>query len=173
MSKPLSEAQLARNRAAAKRPRPSRRKKPGVRARPPALVAAEANVEQWRSMGPAAWGEAVWVLVCGSTNPMQGRIANAVLRFRYADGQEELLELVPPLNFWSLCHFGGADYDYPRDAFSLPKEPPPQVQLGENCRAMVYGWKLRSDIPLKDVTLETLSQEVVIGLMGLSVMNPR
>jgi len=120
-----------------------------------------------------ATGEAVWLLVCGSTNPMQGRIANAVLRFRYADGQEELLELVPPLNFWSLCHFGGADYDYPRDAFSLPKEPPPQVQLGENCRAMVYGWKLRSDIPLKDVTLETLSQEVVIGLMGLSVMNPR
>ncbi len=119
-----------------------------------------------------AAGEALWLLVCGSTNPMQGRIANAVLRFNYADGCQETLELIPPLNFWSLCHFGGQDYDYHRDAFSLPKDPPPHVQLGENCRAMVYGWPLRPNIQLADVTLETLSQEVVIGLMGASVMNP-
>jgi hypothetical protein len=118
-------------------------------------------------------GEAVWLLICGSTNPMQGRIANAVLTFRYADGQEERLELVPPANFWSLCRFGRADYDYQRDSFSMPKEPPPQVQLGENCRAMVYGWKLRPEVVLKEVTLETLSQDVIIGLMGVSVMNPK
>ena len=119
-----------------------------------------------------ASGEAVWLLVCGSTNPMQGRIANAVLRFRFADGQEEKLELVPPFNFWSLCRFGRVDNDYKRDGFALPKDPPPQVQLGENCRAMVYGWKLRPGVALEDVTLETLSQEVVIGLMGVSIMNP-
>jgi len=117
-------------------------------------------------------GSAVWLLVCGFTPPMQGRIANAVLRFRYADGQEERLELVPPLNFWSLCPFGDADYDYKRDAFALPKEPPPQVQLGENCRTMVYGWKLRPGVVLKDVTLETISQEVIIGMMGVTIMNP-
>jgi hypothetical protein len=117
-------------------------------------------------------GEAVWLLVCGSTNPMQGRIANAVLRFRYADGQEETLELVPPLNFWSLCPFARQDYDYKRDGFALGTEPPLQVQLGTNCRAMVYGWKLRPGVELKEVGLETLSQEVVIGLMGISIMNP-
>jgi hypothetical protein len=120
-----------------------------------------------------ARGEAVWLLVCGSTNPMQGRIANAVLRFRYADGKEETLELVPPLNFWSLCPFGRVDYDYKRDGFALGKEPPPQVKLGENCRAMVYGQKLRPGVALKDVTLETLSEEVVIGLMAVSMMNPQ
>jgi len=114
----------------------------------------------------------VWLLVCGSTNPMQGRIANAVLRFHYADGQEEKLELVPPMNFWSLCKFEKCDYDYKRDGFALPKEPPKQMQLGENCRAMVYGWKLRPGAELETVTLETLSQEVVIGLMGASLMNP-
>jgi hypothetical protein len=65
------------------------------------------------------------------------------------------------------------DYDYRRDGFSLPKEPPPQVQLGENCRAMVYGWKLRDGAVLREVELETLSQDVVIGLMGVSLMNPR
>ena len=117
--------------------------------------------------------ESVWLLVCGSTNPMQTRIANAEVRFRYADGQVEKLELVPPLNFWTLCPFGGADYDYHSAAFCLPKEPPPTVQLGNNCRAMVLSWKLRPGAKLKELTLETLSQEVVIGLMGVSLMNPR
>jgi hypothetical protein len=115
---------------------------------------------------------AVWLLVCGFTPPMQGRIANAELRFLYADAVEEKLELVPPLNFWSLCPFGRADYDYKRDRFALPKEPPPQVQLGQNCRAMVYGWKLRTGVELKSVSLETLSPEAIIGLMGVSLMNP-
>jgi len=115
-------------------------------------------------------GHEVWLLVCGSTNPMQLRIANAVIRFRYADGKEEKLELNPPSNFWALCRFGQTDYNYKRDGFSLPKTPPSQVQLGENCRAMIYGWKLRPGVDLKSVTLECLSQEVVIGLMGVSVI---
>ncbi len=118
-------------------------------------------------------GDSAWLLVAGSTNPMQVRIANAVLRFEYADGVKEELELVNPMNFWSLCPFLGEDYYYPREGFSLPKDPPSQVQLGTNCRAMVYGWKLRPGVELKKVTLESLSQEVVIGLMGLSVMNEK
>ncbi|MCX6879800.1 MAG: hypothetical protein NTW21_39250 [Verrucomicrobia bacterium] len=117
-------------------------------------------------------GEAVWLLVSGSTTPMQGKIANAVVRFNYADGQQEALDLVPPENFWSLCKYGNVDYNYERDGFSLPKEAPPTVQLGTNCRAMVYGWKLRPGVELKEITLETLSQDVVIGLMAASIMNP-
>lgn len=116
--------------------------------------------------------EALWLLVCGSTFPMQTRIANAVLRFRYADSVIETLELVPPLNFWSLCSWGQGDYDYALDGFCLPHSPPPTVNLGNNCRAMVLSWKLRGESQLEDVTLETLSQDVVIGLMGLSLMNP-
>jgi hypothetical protein len=115
--------------------------------------------------------EAVWLLLCGSTFPMQTRIANAEVRFQYADGQMERLELVPPLNFWSLCPWGGKDYDYRLDAFCLPKQPPPTVQLGRNCRAMVLSWNLRPDAILKDLTLESLSQDVVTGLMGVSLMN--
>jgi|GEM_PF-560758 len=116
--------------------------------------------------------EAAWLLICGSTFPMHTRIANAEVRFRYADGQTEKLELVPPLNFWMLCPWGGGDYSYALDAFCLPKQPPPTVQLGNNCRAIVLSWKLRPDVKLKDITLETLSQEVVIGLMGVSLMDP-
>jgi hypothetical protein len=119
-----------------------------------------------------AAGEAVWLLVSGNTTPMQGRISNAVFTFRYTDGSEESFDLVPPENFWSLTRFGNVDYSYERDGFSLPKEPPPQVQLGTNCRAMVYGWKLAQGKTLKDIHFETLSQDVIIGLMGVSIMNP-
>jgi hypothetical protein len=37
---------------------------------------------------------------------------------------------------------------------------------------MLYGWRLREGVKLKEVTLEALSQEVVVGLMGVSLMNP-
>ncbi len=127
-------------------------------------------------------GDAVWLLVCGSTNPMQCQIANAVIRFRYDDGVVDLLELVPPRNFWALApmeisgsasgQLGRADYDHPIDAFCVPRPYPSAVWLGQNCRAMVYGRRLRNGHILKEVTLEVLSQEVVIGLMGVSVMNP-
>ncbi len=117
--------------------------------------------------------EVAWLLVCGSTFPMQTRIANAELRFRYADGTVEKLELIPPLNFWSLCPWGGGDYNYETDGFCLPKQPPLTVQLGQNCRAILLSWTLRPGLLLLDVTLETLSQDVVIGLMGLSLMTPR
>lgn len=103
---------------------------------------------------------------------MQTRIANAELRFCYADGTVEKLELIPPLNFWSLCPWGGGDYDYETDGFCLPKKKPLTVNLGRNCRGIVLYWKLRTGVKLTDVTLEALSQDVVIGLMGLSLMNP-
>ncbi len=127
-------------------------------------------------------GDAVWFLVGGSTNPMQGRIANAVLRMLYADGTVETLELVPPVNYWNLSPIkpvitapGQAsrfDYTAPADAYCVPKVWPQTVQLGENCRAMLLGWRLRRGQVLRSVTLQTLSSEVVVGLMGLSVMNP-
>ena len=118
-----------------------------------------------------ATGDAVWFLLCGTTNPMEVRIANAELRLKYADGVVEKVELIPPLNFWTLCPFGGVDYDYERDAFALPKVPPASVQLGQNCRGIVLPWRLRPGVALESVTLKTLSQEVVIGLMGVTVMN--
>jgi hypothetical protein len=117
-------------------------------------------------------GDAVWFLLCGTTNPMEVRIANAELRMHYADGVDEKLELVPPMNFWSLCPMGGADYNYERDFYALPRIKPQMVQLGKNCRAMVLKWTLRPNVPLERVTLETLSQQVVVGLMGVTVMNP-
>jgi hypothetical protein len=115
-------------------------------------------------------GGAVWFLLCGTTNPMEVRIPNAELRMTYTDGVVEKLEITPPFNFWTLCPFGGNDYDYQRDGFALPKVPPTTVQLGGNCRAILLGWHLRPGKKLESVTLTSLSEEVVIGLMGVTVM---
>jgi hypothetical protein len=120
-------------------------------------------------IGTAA--KAVWLLVCGLTDPMQGRIANALIGLKYSNGDVDRIELTPPMNFWSLCGLpDGADYNYKRDAFALPRTPPVTVQLGKNCRAVVLNRRLRQGLALDSLTLETLSQEVVIGLMGVSLM---
>jgi len=115
-------------------------------------------------------GDAIYFLVAGSTNMMQCQIANAVIRLNYSDGQTDSLELIPPLNFWSLCPIAGQDYTDEKDKFCLPDELPHRVQLGENCRAMLLNLKMRKGVELKSITLETLSQEVVVGLMGISIM---
>ena len=63
-------------------------------------------------------------------------------------------------------------YNYERDGFCLPKNPPAMVALGRNCNANLLNWRLRPGVALESVTLETLSMEVVVGLMGVTVMNP-
>ena len=123
--------------------------------------------------------DAVWCLVCGTTNPMQCGIANAALHFRYADGVCETLELVPPENFWNMFAYTCAptsseqttcnDYDYQNAGFCLPETPPDTIQLGQNCRAVALGFRLRPGVSLESVELECLSNEVVIGLMAVTL----
>ena len=115
-------------------------------------------------------GDAICFLLAGTTNPMEVRIPNAELRLAYADGTVEKIEIVPPMNFWTLCPIDGIDYDYRRDGFALPKEPPAVVQLGGNCRANVLAWRLKRGVAVRSVTLETLSEQVVIGVMGVTVV---
>lgn len=126
-------------------------------------------------------GNAVYFLVCGSTNVMQCQIANAVLRVNYSDGKTDSLELIPPVNYWNLSIISStasspeqdnrADYTSETDRFCLPERLPERIQLGENCRAMLLNLKLRQGVGVKSITLETLSQEVVVGLMGITIMN--
>lgn len=128
-------------------------------------------------------GEAIFLLVAGSTNVMQCHIANAVIRLHYADGEEDRLELVPPFNYWNLTPISAgasvagqqsrSDYTDPIDAFAVPQPHPTTVELGENARAMLLNQRLRPGVELQSVSLEALSQEVVVGLMGLTLMNPR
>ena len=117
--------------------------------------------------GKVAAGDVVWLLISGSTNAMQTRLSNAVIKFEYVNDSTEQLLLVPPLNYWTMTPIGGQDYNYARDKFCLPAEPPPTVQLGHNNRAMVYQWRAKA--AMKAVTLEAQSLEVVVGLLAVSV----
>ncbi len=126
-------------------------------------------------------GDAAYFLIAGSTNVMQCQIANAVIRLNYVDGTTDSLELIPPVNYWNLCPIyneatspeQGSRNDYMSeiDRFVMPDKLPETVQLGENCRAMLLNLKMRKGVELKSVTLETLSQEVVVGMIGVSIMN--
>ena len=124
-------------------------------------------------------GKALYFLICGSTNVMQCQIANAVICLNYADGQTDSLQLVPPVNYWNLSTIeanaagpgqtSSSDYNSGRNSFCMPAILPETVNLGENCRAMLLNLKMRSGVELKSITLETLSQEVVVGLMGITI----
>jgi hypothetical protein len=125
-------------------------------------------------------GAAVWLLICGSTNPMQCHIANAHLLLDYADGSTDTLALVPPRNYWNLTpidikagaagQLSRGDYTHTLDRFCVPKPWPATVLLGQNCRAMLLNRRLKSGIELQSITLQALSQEVVVGLMGISIL---
>ena len=125
-------------------------------------------------------GKAVFLLICGTTSPMQGGADNARLLFRYADGTQEMLPLRHPVNYWSLCPLyakaacpeqgSHCDYSYETDAFCLPATPPETLQLGQNCRAMVTAFRLREDTVLTDITLESLSPEIVCGVMAVTIL---
>ncbi|MEI6143153.1 MAG: DUF4450 domain-containing protein [Mariniphaga sp.] len=125
-------------------------------------------------------GDAIYFLVSGSTNVMQCQIANAVIRLNYADGKTDSLELVPPVNYWNVSTIDShatapgqgsrIDYTSEIDRFCMPAKFPETVRLGDDCRAMLLNLKMRKGVELKSISLETLSQEVVVGLMGISVM---
>lgn len=126
-------------------------------------------------------GTAIYFLISGSTNVMQCQIANAIIKLNYADGICDTLELIPPTNYWNLSPIysnatapgqsSRSDYDSNIDRFALPKKLPETVQLGDNCRAMLLNLRMRKGMELKSITLETLSQEVVVGLIGVTIMN--
>jgi hypothetical protein len=125
-------------------------------------------------------GKAICFLVCGSTNVMQCSIANGALEVHYSDGSVTTLNLTPPVNYWNLSPIDPqtplADqrsrtyYTAEIDKFCMPKTLPKTVELGKNCTAMVLNLRLDPQKKVDHVVLKTLSQEVVVGLMGITLM---
>lgn len=139
-----------------------------------------------------------YLLMAGSTNPMQYAIENAVIRVEYADGTRNELMLTPPVNWCPIEQ----DFLENATAFPQPELRPYRVGLAsgkvsrhlfrdlhlEVIRNMadVPGFKkavaevdggaaILLDMPLdakkklKRLILRTLSNEVVIGLMGITL----
>jgi Domain of unknown function (DUF4450) len=127
----------------------------------------------------------VYLLMAGSTNWMQSRFENGEVIVNYADGSTERLALQNPTNWWPI------DQDYFIDdyAFRRPEVIPPRVDLRSGTVRVLdladfkgKGGKVSGgaatvlDLPLdgrrelKSLTIRTLANEVVIGLMAVTLV---
>jgi len=126
----------------------------------------------------------VYLLMAGSSNPMQSRFDNGEVIVTYADGSTERLALHNPTTWWPI------DQDYFIDdfAFRRPEPIPPRVDLktgtvrvldvsafkGQGGKihggaATVLDRPLNPEKELKSVRLRTLANDVVIGLMAVTL----
>ena len=117
-----------------------------------------------------------YLLMAGSTNPMQYAIENAVVRVEYTDGTSDELMLVPPVNWCPIEQ----DFLENATAFPMPKIRPYRIGLNTGivsrhpC-ASPDGAATLLDMPLdpkkklRSLTLRVLSNEVVVGLMGITL----
>ncbi len=127
-----------------------------------------------------------YLLMAGSTNPMQSRIDNGEVVVTYADGSTERLPLQNPTTWWPI------DQDYVIDDFAFRYDGPipPRVDLKTgNIRfpkredlqsgpnnfipggaATVLDLPLDPTKELKSLTIRALSNEVVIGLMSVTLL---
>lgn len=139
-----------------------------------------------------------YLLMAGSTNPMQFAIENAVVRVEYTDGTTDELMLVPPVNWCPIEQ----DFVENAVAFAMPAVRPYRIGLNTGivsrhlfrdshyqeaatagdlpdmklamC-ALPGGAATMLDMPLnakkklRSLTLRALSNEVVVGLMGVTL----
>ena len=128
-----------------------------------------------------------WLLLAGSTNHMQSHIANGIVVATYADGTTDTLTLTNPDNWCPIEQ----DYYIDGKAFRAPQPRPYRVCFGTGSVSRDLGTVLQiqgvygREIPggaatmlclrlnpqkrLMRLTLRTLSNDVVIGLMGVTL----
>jgi hypothetical protein len=123
-------------------------------------------------------------MMAGSTGALQSQFDNGEVVVTYADGSTEKLILRNPTNWWPI------DQDYFIDDFAFRREGPipPRVDLRTgNIRlldmasfkgkgrkvpggaATVLDLPLNTTKELKSLTVRTLANEVVIGLMAVTL----
>src|SRR5262249_27258798 len=125
-----------------------------------------------------------YLLMAGSSNPMQSRFDNGEVIVTYTDGTTERLALQNPTTWWPI------DQDYFIDDYGFKRnEPiPPRVDLktgnvvlldaadfkGKGGKvgggsANILDLPLKPEKELKSLTVRTLANEVVIGLMSVTL----
>ncbi|MDE7418832.1 MAG: DUF4450 domain-containing protein [Muribaculaceae bacterium] len=130
----------------------------------------------------------IQLLLAGSTNHMQSYMENGMIKVKYADGTEETLPLIAPYNWCPIeqdYYIDGKQFrlDTPRPYRITFKEGIVSDNLGEALEIKgVYGRRidggagvmLRIDLDpskeLKELELETLSNDVVIGLAAATLV---
>ncbi|WP_157489853.1 DUF4450 domain-containing protein [Flavobacterium sp. CF136] len=130
----------------------------------------------------------IYFMVAGTTNPMQSRIVNGEIQVNYTDGTSEILQLKNPENWWPIEQ----DYFVDGLAFTTDAPKPPRVYLktGEISRtfknftsikgfsnfgidggaATILDLPLNKNKTLKSMTIKTIANDVVIGLMSVTLI---
>ena len=134
----------------------------------------------------------LYLLMAGSTNHMQWGMENARLTVNYADGESESFPLVNPVNWAPI------EQDFYTDAYAYrqPSGAPRPMRvhlasgeasrsLGERLgakgpmeRSIPSGAAILLDLPvdqsreLASLSLETVSNDVVTGIMGITAQRP-
>ncbi|WP_286950588.1 DUF4450 domain-containing protein [Mesonia sp.] len=128
-----------------------------------------------------------YLMMAGSTNPMQSRFVNGEVIVTYQDDSTEILELKNPENWWPIEQ----DYYVDGYAFTTDAPKPPRVYLktGEITREFddyynIHGYSNKGinggaatilDLPLnpkkklKSLIFKARANDIVIGLMSLSL----
>lgn len=127
-----------------------------------------------------------YLLMAGTTNHQQSQMANGIIYIHYTDGAKDSLELINPINWWPI------EQDYMDDGFAFKSGTRPYrliFKTGTLTRSYdeystIKGFSNRSieggaatvvDLPLhkskrlQSLTLKTLTNEVVIGIMSLTL----
>ncbi len=128
------------------------------------------------------------LLMAGSTNPMQSRLINGVIIVNYTDGSFDQLELKNPENWWPI------EQDYYTDGFAFTTDAPKPIRLslktGEEIPANYKYTSIKGfanyaidggaatilDLPLnqskqlKNLVIKTIANDVVIGLMSVTLV---
>jgi len=125
-----------------------------------------------------------YLLMAGSSNPMESRLDNGEVIVTYADSTTGRLALRNPTNWWPI------DQDYFIDDYAFRRDEPipPRVDLktglvrildvnefkGKGGKvpggaATVLDLPLNPDKELRSLTVRTLANEVVVGLMAVTL----
>jgi hypothetical protein len=143
------------------------------------------NYPKERSIQLSGNASHAWFLVAGSTNPMQSQLDNGALLVAYTDGTTDTLLLRNPETWWPI------EKDYYTDGFAFALKQPRPVRIhlktgaivaGEESKANYNGKEIEGgaatvlDMPLdpsktlKHITVKTLANDVVIGLMAVTLL---
>lgn len=126
-----------------------------------------------------------WMLMAGSTNPMQSQLDNGVVMVEYTDGTKDTLALRNPETWWPI------EEDYYTDGFAFSLKQPRPIRIHLKTGAIITGEESKThyngkeidggaatalDLPLdfsktlKQVTVKTIVNDVVIGLMAITLL---
>lgn len=127
-----------------------------------------------------------YLLMAGTTNHQQSQMTNGIIYIEYRDGTRDSLPLVNPANWWPI------EQDYMNNGFAFKSGPKPYRLIfktgaftrnfndyssikGFSNMAIEGGAGTVLDIPLdagkelSSLTLKTLANEVVTGIMSLTL----